>query len=137
MKTGIVGLSLAIALTTGCAITSGHHTGPNGQPVHWIDGMSASAAYAKASKLCPMGYNILGDPRQTSIIDYEMTIECKSPIRATAQQLAPASASEPVAPTYQGSIGMTQQQQLDELSRTQGISYEEYMRRYRLIMGQQ
>ncbi len=30
----------------------------------------------------------------------------------------------------------TKEQQLDELSRTPGLSYEEYQRRYRVIMGQ-
>ncbi|GGK08720.1 hypothetical protein [Luteimonas terricola] len=62
-----------------CAITSGHHTGPNGQPVYFIDGMSAGTAYKKAQKLCPGGYNLIGNPRQSSPVDYVMTIECKGP----------------------------------------------------------
>jgi len=46
--------------------------------VHFIDGMSASVAYQKAGELCPSGYAIIGEPRQVSIMDYTMTIECKS-----------------------------------------------------------
>jgi hypothetical protein len=42
-----------------------------------IDGMSAGTAYAKAKELCPKGYAIIGNPRQTSVLDYEMTIECR------------------------------------------------------------
>lgn len=61
----------------GCAITSGHHSGPNGRPVYYIDGMSAGVAYQKAGELCPSGYTLLGDPRQTTPMDYEMTVECK------------------------------------------------------------
>lgn len=67
------------AALSSCAITSGNMRGPNGAPVHFIDGMSASVAYAKANQLCPSGYRILGEPRQTSVVDYEMTVECKSP----------------------------------------------------------
>lgn len=69
---------LAVLPLTACAITSGNARGPDGTPVHYIDGMSASVAYAKANKLCPGGYRILGEPRQTSVIDYVMTVECKS-----------------------------------------------------------
>lgn len=65
-------------LLSGCAITSGHDSGPNGRPVYWIDGMSASAAYKKAQQLCPQGYKILGEPRQISIMDYVMSIECNA-----------------------------------------------------------
>ena len=71
------GLATALALA-GCAITSGHHSGPNGRPVHYIDGMSASVAFRKAQELCPHGYDILGAPRQSSPIDYEMTVECRA-----------------------------------------------------------
>ena len=70
-------LYAAVMVLSGCAITSGHPSGPNGRPVYYIDGMSASVAYSKASELCPRGYSILGHPKQTSVIDYEMTIECK------------------------------------------------------------
>lgn len=137
MRKGIVGVSLALALTTGCAMTSSHHSGPNGRPVHWIDGTSASAAYAKASKLCPMGYEILGAPNQVSVVDYVMTIECKAPAaRSNWTPPAPASIAQQSAP-YPSSTGKTQEQQLDELSRTPGLSYEEYQRRYRVITGQQ
>lgn len=93
----VAGLA-AVGAMTGCAITSSHHAGPNGQPVHFIDGMSASAAYSKASELCPQGYTILGAPEQKSVIDYMMTVECK-PSRATAALAAqpPAPAAEPKA----------------------------------------
>lgn len=70
--------TLAAVLLGGCAITSSHHAGPNGRPVHYIDGMTASAAYSKAAELCPQGYNILGAPEQKSVVDYVMTIECKA-----------------------------------------------------------
>jgi hypothetical protein len=69
-------IAVVLALPS-CAITSGTDNGPNGRPVHWINGTSAKAAFEKASALCPSGYDILGDPKQTSVIDYEMTIECK------------------------------------------------------------
>lgn len=69
--------ALAAALLAGCAITSSHHSGPNGRPVHYIDGMTASAAYSKASELCPYGYTILGNPEQKTAFDYVMTVECK------------------------------------------------------------
>ena len=68
---------LASVTVGGCAITSSYGTGPNGKPVHYIDGMSAGVAYKKANELCPDGYEMLGHPKQTSVIDYEMTIECK------------------------------------------------------------
>lgn len=41
---------------------------------------------------------------------------------------------EPTSST--AGIKQTQEQQLDELSRTPGLSYEEYQRRYRIITGQ-
>lgn len=66
-----------VFLLSACAITSGSSTGPNGRPVHYIDGMSAGVAFNKAGELCPNGYDILGEPKQTSIIDYEMTVECR------------------------------------------------------------
>jgi len=72
-----IALLLPIIFLTGCAITSSAKTGPNGRPVHFIDAMSAGTAYNKAAALCPSGYAILGEPRQISIMDYVMTIECK------------------------------------------------------------
>lgn len=66
-----------LPLFAGCAITSGHHDGPNGRPVHYIDGMSAGVSYAKARELCPNGYTFLTEPKQTTFLDYVMTIECK------------------------------------------------------------
>jgi len=64
-------------LISACAITSSSQTGPNGRPIHYIDGTSAGVAYDTAGRLCPNGYDILGNPEQTSIMDYEMTIECR------------------------------------------------------------
>lgn len=79
-------IATAGLLLSGCAITSSHDVGPNGQPVHFIDAMSASVAYRKAQQLCPAGYNILGEPRMISVMDYVMTVECKGP-----RNQAPAS----------------------------------------------
>ena len=103
--------TLLAAAATGCAITSGHHMGPNGRPVHMIDGMSARVAFEKANELCPSGYSILGMPMQTSLIDYVMTIECKAEgtsgamqanvdtarAAANAPPVPPASAKQPIA----------------------------------------
>lgn len=72
------------AASAGCAITSGHHAGPNGRPVYYIDGMTASAAYNKARELCPDGYDLLGPPQQKTPLDYVMSIECRA--SATAQK---------------------------------------------------
>lgn len=86
-------LALGAALG-GCAITSSHHTGPNGRPVHFIDGTSAGAAYSKAQQLCPQGYNLVGEPRMVSVMDYVMTIECKSrstPVAVPSPALAPVA----------------------------------------------
>jgi hypothetical protein len=87
-------LALVIA---GCAITSSYHTGPNGQPVHFIDGMTASAAYRNAAQLCPNGYTIIGSPDLKSAIDYVMTIECKPP-GAVAAGRAPVQTPSPLQP---------------------------------------
>lgn len=89
--------AFCVALTlTGCAITSSHHSGPNGRPVHYIDGMTASAAYSKAAELCPQGYAILGAPDQKSVLDYVMTIECKAS-RAAPPRPVEAVAAAPAA----------------------------------------
>ena len=50
----------------------------------------------------------------------------------------PAAAPLSAAPAAAGSLskGQWQQIQLDELKRTPGLSYEEYQKRYRQIMGQ-
>lgn len=47
-------------------------------------------------------------------------------------------AAEPArdTPTPATGAGKTQEQQLDELANTPGLSYEEYQRRYRVITGQ-
>ncbi len=89
IRTTTAALALGAALG-GCAITSSHHTGPNGRPVHFIDGTSASAAYSKAQQLCPQGYNLVGEPRMVSVMDYVMTIECKSLGTPVAAQLPAA-----------------------------------------------
>lgn len=90
--------TLTALLLTGCAITSSHHSGPNGRPVHYIDGMTASAAYSKANELCPQGYAILGAPEQKSVLDYVMTIECKASRAAPPRPVETvAAAPAPVA----------------------------------------
>lgn len=76
MKFRLIISLLALAMN-GCAMTSSHQSGPNGRPVHFIDGMTARATYSKANQLCPRGYNILGNPEQKSPFDYVMTIECR------------------------------------------------------------
>lgn len=87
---------LALATLAGCAITSGHESGPNGRPVHFIDGMSARTAYQKANELCPSGYAILGMPMQVSLIDYVMTVECKA---GETPRRPPAATAQPVVDT--------------------------------------
>jgi hypothetical protein len=77
LAVGLV-LSLMLFAAVGCAITSGYARGPNGQPVYYIDGMSAGVAYRKADQKCPNGYTIIGGGTQTSVADYVMTIECKA-----------------------------------------------------------
>ncbi len=81
-------------LAMGCAITSGYHSGPNGRPVHYIDGTNAGAAYKKASALCKNGYVMLGEPKQISVVDYVMTIECK-PAHLPEDRSIPAAALVP------------------------------------------
>jgi len=127
--------ALGLVSLAGCAITSSHHSGPNGRPVHWIDGTSAAAAYSKAGELCPYGYEILGAPMQVSVVDYVMTVECKAATSVPAHAVAVA-APAPTPATYLAPSSASKEQQLDELSRTPGLSYEEYQRRYRVIMGQ-
>jgi len=87
-------------LLAGCAITSSHSVGPNGQPVHFIDAMTASAAYTKAAELCPSGYSMVGSPNLVSPVDYVMTVECK-PLIAPAHSVSPtmAPAAVPSRPT--------------------------------------
>lgn len=86
------------ALLAGCAITSSHDRGPGGQPVHFIDAMSAGTAYRKAQELCPGGYTLIGEPRMVSVMDYVMTIECKPPrLVPAAPPVAAAPASAPAA----------------------------------------
>ncbi|WP_213959766.1 MULTISPECIES: hypothetical protein [unclassified Variovorax] len=80
-----------LLLLAGCAITSSHSVGPNGQPVHFIDAMTASVAYAKAAELCPSGYTMVGSPNVVSPVDYVMTVECK-PLVAPARGLSPTVA---------------------------------------------
>jgi hypothetical protein len=70
-------LLLSVLALSACAITSGYGSGPHGRPVYFIDGMSAGIAYRKAAAKCPNGYDIIGDPRQTSLVDYKMTVECR------------------------------------------------------------
>lgn len=112
--------ALAFALSaTGCAITSGFHSGPNGRPVHYIDGMTAGVAYKKAAQLCPSGYEILGDPRQTTALDYEMTVECKAPSFAGSTPTASPAHLEQVAPVRQQGTPL---QRASQISSAMGCS---------------
>jgi hypothetical protein len=67
----------AVVSMSGCALSPKPALGPDGGPVMFIDGMSTAVTYDKATKACPKGYSILAEPRETSFIDYEMTVECK------------------------------------------------------------
>ncbi|MNR65468.1 hypothetical protein D3C85_1885150 [compost metagenome] len=67
------------------------------------------------------------------MLDYMMTVECKDPQPAAQFQPTPAAY---VAPAVQSAAGRSKEQQLEELSREPGISYDEYQRRYRVIMAQ-
>lgn len=54
-------LVIIIPLLFGCA-TAKFITGPNGQPAYYIScngGLSIIKCYKKATKVCPVGYNIL------------------------------------------------------------------------------
>lgn len=98
---GLATLGVFSLLASGCAITSSSERGPNGRAVHFIDGMSASVAFQKASEFCPYGYDILGEPRQISVIDYTMTVECReqktenwhSEEKSKPKALAPSASS--------------------------------------------
>jgi hypothetical protein len=91
-----LGTALGALILTGCAMSSGYDKGPNGQPIYYIDGMTARAAYAKASKLCPDGYNIIGNPEKISSLDYVVTVECRPPATSDRQPAAPVpTASAP------------------------------------------
>lgn len=68
---------IAVFLLSACAITSSNSVGPNGRPVHFIDGTTASVTFDKANELCPNGYTMLSAPNQTTPLDYVVTIECK------------------------------------------------------------
>ncbi|WP_429498795.1 hypothetical protein ACQUFY_05730 [Robbsia andropogonis] len=70
-------LTLAcLGLLAGCAMTNKSSTGPHGRPVYAIDAMSSASMWDKAGKLCPNGYNTLIPPHRSSLIDWEMSIEC-------------------------------------------------------------
>ena len=55
----------------GCAMTGEYARDPNGQPVYYIDSMSAWVAHRTADSMCPSGYNIVGDALQTIPLDYD------------------------------------------------------------------
>jgi hypothetical protein len=77
MRKYALGLASAAILASACSMSSGYGRGPNGRPVYYIDGMTAGAAYKKADKRCPGGYNIVNGAYQKTPLDYVMTIECK------------------------------------------------------------
>lgn len=104
-------MAVAGLLLSGCAITSSHDVGPNGQPVHFIDAMSASVAYRKAQQLCPSGYSLIGEPRMVSVMDYVMTVECKGPrtqaagvMTRASQEAAPAAPAPAQIQTAKGPV---------------------------------
>ena len=61
----------------GCAMIGDYARDPNGQPLYYIDSISAWVAHRTADSMCPSGYNIVGDALQTRPLDYEMTVQCK------------------------------------------------------------
>lgn len=68
----------------------------------------------------------LGAPIQSSAVQPAANTPTAEPISAQPSSVASKSTQ----------AGMTQEQQLDELANTPGLSYEEYQRRYRVITGQ-
>jgi hypothetical protein len=68
---------IALLLISGCVLAPKPTLGPEGKPVRFIDGMSASVTYDKARKACPNGYAIVEEPQRKAFIDYEMTVECR------------------------------------------------------------
>ena len=149
MKYSGYGLAALVMLALhGCVSVSSYHAGPNGYPVHYLDGMTASATFARAHKLCPGGYIILGEPHPISILDYIVTIECKpagqayGPARTygTAAPLIQQQSYQPPqtypAPAAAAPLRKTKEQQLYELQQQTGLSYEEYRKRYDEIIRQ-
>lgn len=77
---------------------------------------------------------------QVSIVDYEMTVECKSPnpVQGMVNQELTTYSAQPrgVANPASHETNTSREQQIQELKNTPGLSYEEYQYRYKLIMGQ-
>lgn len=66
---------LVALLLTGCATSSTIARGPNGQPMHTINGIGATAAYKDAAAKCPNGYTILHSREQG--LFFVLDVECK------------------------------------------------------------
>jgi hypothetical protein len=66
---------LAVLMLSGCATMSTVKTGPNGKPIHHIEGLTVGAAYERAAKQCPDGYNIIHKHQQGGFM--YLDIECK------------------------------------------------------------
>jgi hypothetical protein len=69
-------LAVAPTAISGCVATSSA-IGPDGKPIYFADGMTAAAAFNKASQQCPQGYELLGAPANSSFIDYKITYHCR------------------------------------------------------------
>lgn len=65
----------AAVLIPGCATMSTVKVGPNGKPIHHIEGLTVGAAYERAAKQCPNGYNIVHKHQQGGFM--YLDIECK------------------------------------------------------------
>jgi hypothetical protein len=69
-------LGSCIFILGGCVMAQSA-IGPDGKPVYFADGMTAQAAFNKAAQQCPMGYDLMGAPVNSSFVDYKITYQCK------------------------------------------------------------
>lgn len=67
--------ALGLLLLAGCATTNSVAHGPNGRPLHHIESVGATKAYAKASEKCPNGYDLLTSRQQG--LFFVIDVECK------------------------------------------------------------
>ena len=68
-------LALAAVLLASCSTVRTIENGPNGKPLHRIEGLNATAAYERAGEQCPDGYNIVYQRQQGGLMYID--IECK------------------------------------------------------------
>jgi hypothetical protein len=71
----LVVLGACAVVLSGCATTSSVPMGPNGRPMHHIEGVGATAAYKKAAEKCPGGYDVVHSRQQG--IFFVIDAECK------------------------------------------------------------